>query len=403
MAEAPVGQGGDGAGVSALPSRFYLPTHLQRPRGPVVKRHHPLWLGLMAALAGLAAGDAPAYRIFVSSESGDVVSQLTWDGTTLRTVKVVPVGIMPADIDGPHNVTVSPDGKYWYVTIAHGTPYGTLWKMAVDGDTLVGRAPVEMFPTTISLTPDGELAFVANSDFHGDHPRMNVVSVIYTPQMITLTNLPACDMPHGVRVNHAGTKVYVTCMNSDEVLEIDRGTLAITRRHKTGAGMLPQQPMPMNMGHGGAQGATLHDACMPTFVSVSADDGRLYIACNHSDELLVLDARTLELVKQVPTGHGAYNVEPSPDGKWVIVTNKKEQSVSLIDAATLTEAARIPTSKPFPHGIAYAPDGRYAFISQESKGVDPGAVNVIDLQTKASVASIAVPLQPTGITILRRP
>lgn len=402
MAEGPRGRAGTVRGCQPCRRSSIFPAHLQGPRGSVVKRHRPLWLGLIAALAGLAAGDAPAYRIFVSSESGDIVSQLTWDGATLRTVKVVPVGIMPADIDGPHNVTVSPDGNYWYVTIAHGTPYGTLWKMAVDGDTLVGRARVEMFPTTISLTPDGELAFVANSDFHGDHPRMNVVSVIYTPQMVTLTNLPACDMPHGVKVNHAGTKVYVTCMNSDEVLEIDRGTLAITRRHKTGVGMLPQ-PMPMNMGHGGAQGATLHDACMPTFVSVSADDGRLYVACNHSDELLVLDARTLELVKQVPTGHGAYNVEPSPDGRWVIVTNKKDQSVSLIDAATLTETARIPTSKPFPHGIAYAPDGRYAFISQESKGVDPGAVNVIDLQAKASVASIAVRLQPTGITILRRP
>ena len=211
-------------------------------------------------------------------------------------------------------------------------------------------------------------------------------------------------MPHGVKVNHAGTKVYVTCMNSDEVLEIDRPSLAITRRHRTGEGMLPQA-MPMKMGHGGPQaaGAAVHDACMPTFVSVSPDDARLYVACNHSDELMVLDARTLELVKAIPTGHGAYNVEPSPDGRWVIATNKKDQSVSLIDAATLTDVARIPTTKPFPHGVAYAPDGRYAFVSQESKGVDPGAVNVIDLQTKTSVASIAVPLQPTGITILARP
>jgi len=369
-----------------------------------VNRHLSVWLVLGIWLGGVAAGGTPGYRILVSSESGDIVSQLTWDGVALKTVKVVPVGIMPADIDGPHNVTVSPDGKYWYVTIAHGTPYGSLWKMAVDGDTLVGKAPVEMFPTTISLTPDGELAFVANSDFHGDHPRMNVVSIVYTPQMITLTNLPACDMPHGVKVNHAGTKVYVTCMNSDEVLEIDRPSLAITRRHRTGEGMLPQA-MPMKMGHGGPQaaGAAVHDACMPTFVSVSPDDARLYVACNHSDELMVLDARTLELVKAIPTGHGAYNVEPSPDGRWVIATNKKDQSVSLIDAATLTDVARIPTTKPFPHGVAYAPDGRYAFVSQESKGVDPGAVNVIDLQTKTSVASIAVPLQPTGITILARP
>src|SRR5881296_2856393 len=118
---------------------------------------------------------------------------------------------MPADIDGPHNVTVSPDGRFWYVSIAHGTPYGSLWKMAADGDTLVRQAPLEMFPTTIALTPDGELAFVANSDFHGDHPRKNVVSVVYTGPMLTLTpcgmshagscarvsigQLPACDMP----------------------------------------------------------------------------------------------------------------------------------------------------------------------------------------------------------------
>src|SRR3989440_12390162 len=176
--------------------------------------------------------------------------------------------------------------------------------MAVDGDTLVGKAPVEMFPTTISLTPDGELAFVANSDFHGDHPRMNVVSIVYTPQMLTLTNLPACDMPHGVKVNHAGTKVYVTCMNSDEVLEIDRAALAITRRHKTGPGMLPQA-MPMKMGHGGGAGAAggEHEARMPTFGSVSPDDAPLYVACHHSDELMVLGARTLELVKAIPTGH----------------------------------------------------------------------------------------------------
>src|SRR5947208_10577364 len=292
------------------------------PARSFVKRQLPMWLALAVWLGGFPAGGAPGapgYRILVSSESGDIVSQLTWDGAALKTVKVCPVGTMPADIDGPHNVTVSPDGRYWYVTIAHGTPYGTLWKMAVDGDTLVGRAPVEMFPTTISLTPDGDLAFVVNSDFHGDHPRMNVVSVVYTPQMIPVTSLPACDMPHGVKVNHAGTRVYVSCMNSDEVLEIDRASLAITRRRRTGVGMLPQA---MPMGHGGAKGrgVTVHDACSPTFVSVAPDDRRLYVACNHSDELMVLDPATLEVVQQVATGHGAYNVEPSPDGKWVIVT-----------------------------------------------------------------------------------
>jgi len=336
---------------------------------------------IVVLLGGMAASQAPSYRIYVASESGDIVTQLTWDGAALRTVKVVPVGIMPADIDGPHNVTVSPDGKYWYVTIAHGTPHGTLWQMAVDGDTVVGKAPLEMFPTTIAITPDGDWAFVANSDFHGDHPRTNVVSIVYTPQMATLVNLPACDMPHGVKVNHAGTKVYVSCMNSDEILEVDRQSLRVARRHKA---------------------AAAHD-CSPTFVSVSPGDERLYVACNHGNTLQVLDAGTLELIKEIPTGAGAYNVEPSPDGKWVIVTNKKAQSISLIEAVALVEAARIPTTKKLPHGIAYSPDNRYAFISVESVGADPGAVDVIDVTAKVRVASTPVPLQPTGITVLRLP
>jgi YVTN family beta-propeller protein len=209
-------------------------------------------------------------------------------------------------------------------------------------------------------------------------------------------------MPHGVKVNHAGTRVYVSCMNSDEILEIDRARLTVTRRYRTGAGMAPAVPMPA--GHGGAQGGGRpHDACMPTFVSVSPDDRRLYVACNHSDQLLVLDAAALQLVKSVATGHGPYNVEPSPDGRWVTVTNKKDQSVSLVDAATLAEVARIRTSKPFPHGVAYSPDNRAVFVSQESKGVDPGAVDVIDLASRAAVAAIDVPLQPTGITVLVLP
>ena len=346
----------------------------------------------IALLAGLvAASDTLGYRILVASESGDIVTELTWDGTALSVAKVVPVGIMPADIDGPHNVTAAPDGSAWYVTIAHGTPYGSLWKMSAGTDSLLGRAPLEMFPTTIALTPDGALAFVANSDFHGDHPRTNVVTIVQTAAMTPLTNLPACDMPHGVKVNHAGTFVYVSCMNSDEILEIDRQSLRITRRHKTG-----EAP-------GGAGNGHAAMTCMPTFVSVSPDDRRLYVACNHGNSLQVIDAASLALVREIPVGTGAYNVEPSADGRWIIVTNKKAQSVSLVDAQSLTEVAKIPTSKPLPHGVAYSPDGRWAFISQESVGIDPGAVDVIDLTTRVRVATIPVPRQPTGITILRTP
>jgi YVTN family beta-propeller protein len=341
-------------------------------------------------------GQANDYRVLVVSESGDIASWLrpTPNGLTLQ--RVVPVGVMPSDIDGPHNVTVAPDGRSYYITIAHGTPFGSLWKMDVGTDSLLGRAQVELFPTTIGLTPDGRFAFVANSDFYGDHPRTNVVSVIYTPTMTKITDLAACDMPHGVKVNHRGSRVYVSCMHSDELLELDVATLAVARRVKTGAPAMAAATMATH----GSGPAAAAGSCSPTFVSVSPDDQRLYVACNSGNTLQLWDAVGLKKLREIPVGKGAYNVEPSPDGRLVIVTNKKDQSVSLIDANSLNELARIPTSKKIVHGVAYSPDSRFAYISCESIGSDPGAVDVIDLGSRKLIGSLAVPGQPTGITIV---
>ena len=134
-------------------------------------------------------------------------------------------------------------------------------------------------------------------------------------------------------------------------------------------------------------------------MSISPDDRRLYVACNTGNTLQVWNAGSLAKEGEIPVGHGAYNVEPSPDGRVVIVTNKKDQSVSLVDAASLTELARVPTTKKVVHGVAYSPDGRYAYISCESIGTDPGAVDVIDLGSRRRVGSVPVPGQPTGIAI----
>lgn len=334
----------------------------------------------------------PGYLVGVVSESGDILTWFRPDGKGgLVTDRVLPLGIMPADVDGPHHLAVAPDQRSYYVTIAHGVPFGTLWRFDAATDTVLGRARVELFPTTIALSPDGEWAFVANSDFHGERPRVNPVSIVHAPTMTTIADLPACDMPHGVKVNRAGTRLYVSCMHSDEILELDTGTFGILRRVRVGSG------------HAAAPGGhTGHGTpCAPTYVSVSPDDRHLYVACNTGNELQVYDAASLALAGRVATGAGAYNAEPSPDGSVVIVTNKKDQSISLVDTRTLTEVARIRTTKKIVHGVAYSPDGRYAYISQESIGSDPGAVDVLDLVSRTMTGTVPVPAQPTGIAVLR--
>ena len=369
-------------------------------------------LGLALVATPLAAQTTTApFRVGVVSESGDIITWLRPEGSTLVVDKVIPVGVMPADIDGPHNITVSADQRWYYVSIAHGTPYGTLWRFDASNDTLAGRAQLEFFPTTISVSPDGEFAFVANSDFHGDHPRVNSISAVYTPDMMKITEIPACDMPHGVKVNHAGTAVWVSCMHSDELLQIDAATFDITRRAKTGSGMAMPAAAGAHAGmnHGApatapapAAAPAVDNECAPTFVSVSRDDRTLYVACNHKGTLQVWDAESLTMRAEIAVGAGAYNVEPSPDGRVVVVTNKKAQSASVVDARTLKELARIPTTKKIVHGVAFSPDSRYAYVTQESIGADPGAVDVIDLTTLTKVSTTPLPAQPTGITILKR-
>jgi hypothetical protein len=76
-------------------------------------------------------------------------------------------------------------------------------------------------------------------------------------------------------------------------------------------------------------------------------------------------------VKAIPLGAGSYNVEPSADGSIVIVTNKKDQASAsghenVCRAGAREDDRRSCTASPT------SPDGRYAYIAQESIGADPG-------------------------------
>jgi YVTN family beta-propeller protein len=377
---------------------------------------NPAALSALSALAAapLAAQEpraATPFSLYVSSEAGDIVTRIDVGPAGWRTARTIPVGVLATDLDGPHHVAVAPDGRFWYVSLAHGAPFGSVWRFATGADTALGRVGVGMFPTTVGLAPDGAWAAVPNSDFHGDRGGMNTVSMLYLPDMLQVVELPLCDMPHGSRYNRAGTAVYIACMMSDELVEIDASRLAVARRAPLGSGRAASHDVhaatdtaaPRRPGAASSTMPGQDPDCLATYVSVSPDDRLLYVACNHANEVQVRDAATLELVRRLPTGAGAYNVEPSPDGRWLLVTNKKAASVSVFDTRTWTEAARVATSKRVPHGIAFSPDGRYAFVTVESVGADPGAVDAIDLTTRSRVASLAIPRQPTGVAVWRGP
>jgi DNA-binding beta-propeller fold protein YncE len=94
-----------------------------------------------------------------------------------------------------------------------------------------------------------------------------------------------------------------------------------------------------------------------------------------------------------------YNLAVTHDGKLLLATNKRGQSVSVFDAASGKELKRIATRRKVVHGVAVSPDDRYAFVSVEGIGSEPGTVEVIDLGALAKVATVDVGPMAAGIDV----
>jgi hypothetical protein len=105
------------------------------------------------------------------------------------------------------------------------------------------------------------------------------------------------------------------------------------------------------------------------------------------------------MTRRIPAGEGIYNLAATRNGRLLVGTNKRGQSISVIDLASGKEAARIPTSRRVPSGVAISRDDRYAFVSLEGVGSEPGTVEVIDLRTLKRVASVDVGQMAGGLDV----
>lgn len=352
------------------------------------------------------ASSSRPMHVYVANESSDLVTELVYTpGGTLEVVDDVQVGIMPADIDGAHGLRVAPGGDFWYVSLAHGTPWGKLWKFTTDGNEFVGETELGLFPASMDMTPGGDMLFIVNFNLHGD-PVPSSVSIVHTPTMTEIARPETCVMPHGSRINVAGTKHYSVCMHSQQLVEIDTRSLEITGRmslapgHEAALELDDMGEMDAHAGHAmGGSTAT----CSPTWVAPGrgARANRfVYVPCNRNAEMLEIDVETDRVTRRFATGRAPYNADVTPDGRLLLATLKGEQAVAVFDLDEGREIVRVPTTRNITHGVAVSPDGRYAFVSNEAVGSTRSTVDVIDLERLEVVASAEVHHQAGGIDVL---
>jgi DNA-binding beta-propeller fold protein YncE len=354
------------------------------------------WLVLKIQAAPHPAGvdDSPAqdYLVYVVCESADKIVLLRFGPKGLTIERQTHIGLMPTDINGPHGIAVSPDKQFVYVSVGHGRPEGSAWKLKAGTEAAVKYTSLGLFPATMDISRDGEFIYVANANFHGDMVPSSI-SVVATGEMVEVKRITTCTMPHGSRLNPQGTKDYSACMMDDMLAEIDTRKFDVSRHFVLTAGK--------EMGMEGAPHGQMKMGeltCVPTWAQPSNDGAEVYVACNKSNDIAVVDVASWKLARRFPAGNGVYNLAITKDGR-LVATNKRGQSVSVFDPKTGKELARIPTKRKVVHGAVVTPDNRYAFISVEGVGAEPGTVEVIDLEALKPVATVDTPEQAAGIDV----
>jgi len=345
------------------------------------------------------AQEAPSgktYFVYLLCDGADKIAVVRFGPDGAKVDHTLHTGMMPgADISGPHGIVMSPDRQFYYVTIAHGRPYGQALKYRTKDDALVGHVTLGYFPATVDITPDGNFIYEVNFNLHGDMVPSSV-SVVATDEMVEAARIPTCVMPHGSRLNPAGTKQYSACMMDDLLVEIDTLKFAVSRHFTLSKGKEAGAPGPPPQDH-----HTMTDAtCSPTWAQPAPDGRSIYVACNKSDEIVEVDANSWALRRRIPAGSGVYNLAISKDGKMV-ATNRRGQSVSVFDLTSGRELMRLPTKRKVPDGVVITPDSLYAFVAVEGIGSEPGTVEVIDLRSLKTVTTVDVPEQAVGIDFWR--
>jgi YVTN family beta-propeller protein len=135
---------------------------------------------------------------------------------------------------------------------------------------------------------------------------------------------------------------------------------------------------------GSGRAAEVLTYASPVELLFSPDGARLYVLCQGSDEVRVLDASTYAPVKNIPVGHIPRGFSFSPDGARLFVANTWDDTISVIDTSSLNVAATWPVGSE-PSSVIEDRAGKRLFVANRISN----DVAVLDAETGAEEKRLA--------------
>jgi len=334
---------------------------------------------MVAVLAAAGLVLAAAGKVYVADEGASAVSVI--DAASFKKIRSIAVG------QGPHNVQVSPDGKWVWVTnngdpaktadtlpsvkmpkAEHGTMMaaGAVWVIDTATDAVVAKVPVGMHPAHVVVASDGGTAYITNG---GD----NTVSVVDTAARRVIGTVTVGASPHGLRLTPDGKQVWVANLKGGTVSVLD-----------TESG---RQVAEVVVGKGPAQ------------VGFTPDGRFGFVSLSGENTVAVIDPVSRKVIRKIAVGTVPIQLYATPDNRLLLVANqgtlkKPGTTVSLIDVASMKVSSTIITGDGA-HGVVVGQDGRHAFVTNTYANT----VSVIDVAKRKVVATVAVGKGPNGISM----
>ncbi len=130
----------------------------------------------------------------------------------------------------------------------------------------------------------------------------------------------------------------------------------------------------------------------PFNLAVTKDGKRLFIACEASNSLIVVNTKTEEILAEVEIGTQPHFVYLSPDGTHAYVSNRGTDNVSVIDTKTYQVLSTIAVGDE-PHEMATDEDGTVLYVANAGTY----DVSVVDLKKGEEIKRLAASRGTWGV------
>jgi YVTN family beta-propeller protein len=243
--------------------------------------------------------------VYVANHSGSGNGSVSVINTATNTEVLPPVPLGT----NPYGIAIHPMGTFLYVT--NGLGHSTL-SVINTSNHAVDTVPVGAEPFAVAAHPGGAYVYVTNFI-------SQTVSVLETTNNTVVKTIPVPSRPLGIAVHPSGNFVYVGTLSNLSIIDTSKNEI------------VANIPLP---------------CCDHYGVAVHPDGTYVYvgnfITNSNSNTVSVIDTSTYSVVN-VQVGTNPVGISVHPAGTFVYSANSDSDSVSVINTATKSVVATIPT------------------------------------------------------------